>query len=268
MAISRQAFYQGEKRQAERNDQLKQVLPLIHHYRYLMPSIGARKLYWLIQPALRQQGLKLGRDGLFSLLKEKGLLIKPKRRYTKTTDSKHWMKKHPNLLKEITVSRPQEVYVSDITYVESAAGVHYLSLVTDAYTRQIKGYELANDMKADTVVKAFRRAMKDRQSSQALIHHSDRGSQYCSAVYQAELAKQDVQPSMTDGYDCYQNALAERVNGILKQEFLTKRCNTLADLNALVKESIEIYNNVRPHLSLGMLTPNQMYEKSKSQLFA
>lgn len=231
-----------------------------------MPSIGTRKLYWLIKPKLDALGLKLGRDGLFNLLRNHHLLIKPKRRYTKTTDSKHWMKKHPNLLKEKTVTRPQEVYVSDITYVESAEGVHYLSLVTDAYTRQIKGYELANDMKADTVVKAFKRSMKDCQGHQTLIHHSDRGSQYCSAIYQTELAKHGVKASMTDGYDCYQNALAERVNGILKQEFLTKRCRTLEELEALVKESIEIYNSVRPHLSLGMLTPDQMYEKSKSQL--
>ncbi|NAR72880.1 IS3 family transposase, partial [Acinetobacter haemolyticus] len=111
-------------------------------YRYLMPSIGTRKLYWLIKPKLLEQGLKFGRDQLFKVLKENDLLIRPKRRYTKTTDSKHWMKKHPNLLKDYSPIRANEVFVSDITYVESAEGVHYLSLVTDAYTRQIKGYKL------------------------------------------------------------------------------------------------------------------------------
>lgn len=249
---------------------LEQVIEQVRHYRYLMPSIGTRKLHYLLKPKLEELGLKLGRDGLFDLLRERQMLIKPKRRYTKTTDSKHWMKKHPNLLKDgMKPKQSNEVYVSDITYLESAEGVHYLSLVTDAYTRQIKGYALANNMKADTVVQALHRAVKgSEQDDKTPIHHSDRGSQYCSEVYQQALRKYGIQPSMTDGYDCYQNALAERVNGILKQEFLTMRCQSLTDLDKLVSDSIRIYNEYRPHLSLGMLTPNQMEEKSKSQLIA
>ncbi len=148
-------------------------------YRYLMPSIGTRKLYWLIKPKLLEQGLKFGRDQLFKVLKENDLLIRPKRRYTKTTDSKHWMKKHPNLLKDYYPIRANEVFVSDITYVESAEGVHYLSLVTDAYTRQIKGYKLSSDMRAENVVQALQMAMKSiKDRATTLIHHSDRGSQY------------------------------------------------------------------------------------------
>ena len=152
-------------------------------YRYLMPSIGTRKLYWLIKPKLLEQGLKFGRDQLFKVLKENDLLIRPKRRYTKTTDSKHWMKKHPNLLKDYSPIRANEVFVSDITYVESAEGVHYLSLVTDAYTRQIKGYKLSSDMRAENVVQALHMAMKSiKDRATTLIHHSDRGSQYCSEL--------------------------------------------------------------------------------------
>ena len=237
------------------------------HYRYLMPSIGTRKLYWLIRPQLIAQGLKIGRDKLFNILKDHNLLIRPKRRYTKTTDSKHWMKKHPNLLKDRSAVQAHEILVSDITYVESAEGVHYLSLVTDAYTRQIKGYKLSKDMKAENVVQAFEMAMKHQTERAAvMIHHSDRGSQYCSELYQSALRKHGVLPSMTDGYDCYQNALAERINGILKQEFLTTNCNNIEELDQLIAESIEIYNGYRPHLSLNMLTPNQMCEKSKNRV--
>ena len=189
-------------------------------YRCLMPSIGTRKLYWLIKGKLLQRGLKCGRDQLFKILKENNLLIRPKRRYTKTTDSKHWMKKHPNLLKDYSAVQANEVFVSDITYVESAEGVHYLSLVTDAYTRQIKGYKLSNDMRAENVVQALHMAMQHVTDRAArMIHHSDRGSQYCSELYQSALRHYGVCPSMTDGGDCYQNALAERINGILKQEF-------------------------------------------------
>lgn len=269
LGISRQAFYQSEKRAQVSTQQNRQILDLVMHYRYLMPSIGTRKLYWLIRPQLMAQGLKFGRDKLFKLLKENSLLIQPKRRYTKTTDSKHWMKKHPNLLKDYSPTQANEVLVSDITYVESAEGVHYLSLVTDAYTRQIKGYKLSRDMKAENVVQALDMAMKmQTQCAFRMIQHSDRGSQYCSELYQSKLKKYGILPSMTDGYDCYQNALAERVNGILKQEFLTTRCKNMEELDQLIAESIVIYNCYRPHLSLGMLTPNQMYEKAKTELIA
>ncbi|NAR94278.1 DDE-type integrase/transposase/recombinase, partial [Acinetobacter haemolyticus] len=151
---------QSEKRAQIKAQETQQVLELVMEYRYLMPSIGTRKLYWLIKPKLLEQGLKFGRDQLFKVLKENDLLIRPKRRYTKTTDSKHWMKKHPNLLKDYSPIRANEVFVSDITYVESAEGVHYLSLVTDAYTRQIKGYKLSSDMRAENVVQALHMAMK------------------------------------------------------------------------------------------------------------
>ena len=159
LGISRQAYYQSEKRARVTVQHTQQVLDLVMHYRYLMPSIGTRKLYWLIRPQLLTLGLKIGRDKLFNILKENNLLILPKRRYTKTTDSKHWMRKHPNLLKSYTPVQANEVLVSDITYVESVESVHYLSLVTDAYTRQIRGYKLSRDMKAENVVQAFEMAM-------------------------------------------------------------------------------------------------------------
>ena len=238
------------------------VKTLVLSYRRQMPRLGTRKLYYLIKPALKARGIKLGRDGLFDYLRAQRLLVRPNKRYTKTTDSKHWLKKYPNLLAEEPICRPEQVMVSDITYVESDEGVHYLSLVTDAFSRKILGHTLSRDLKASHPVKALKQALSSRQGRRRLIHHSDRGVQYCSAEYQAVLHANDILPSMTDGYDCYQNALAERVNGILKQEFLGVRCRTFEQLERLINESIEIYNQCRPHWSLGLQTPESVHKKA------
>ncbi len=157
--------------------------------------------------------------------------------------------------------RPEQYFVSDITYIKSRKRTHYLSLVTDAFSRKIMGYHLSDDMSAENVVKAMKMANKSRTTSHQIIHHSDRGLQYCSAIYQAELKRSNTIPSMTDGYDCYQNALAERINGILKEEFLFNKCNTGKELKVLIKESIKTYNNIRPHLNLKYKTPNFIHNK-------
>ena len=230
--------------------------------RRYMPRVGTRKLYFLLKSKLKAKGIKLGRDALFNYLRNERLLVCPKRSFIKTTNSRHWMKKHPNLLKEQKPCHPESVLVRDITYVQSDEGVHYLSLVTDAFSRKIMGYELSSEMKATDVVKALDMAIRARRYRCSCIHHSDRGLQYCSSVYQDTLKNGSIKPSMTDGYDCYQNALAERVNGILKQEFLLNRCKDMTELKQLVKESINIYNTMRPHLSLGMKTPNEVHEKA------
>jgi len=138
--------------------------------------------------------------------------------------------------------------------------------VTDAGSRKIMGYELSWDMKASNVVKALEKAARQCSSTEAMIHHSDRGLQYCSAEYQAELKRSGIRPSMTDGYDCYQNALAERVNGILKQEFLLYKCSSFNELKTLIAESVQIYNHMRPHLSLGMKTPEEVHKKAISEM--
>jgi len=260
--ISRQSVYQAKKRLLKRNEELEQVKLLVQQIRIQMPRIGTRKLYYLIKEKLEIHEIKLGRDALFNYLREEKMLIKPRKNYTQTTHSKHWLRKHPNLLKEITISRPEQVYVSDITYIKSRERTHYLSLVTDAFSRKIVGHYLSDDMSAENVVKALKMAVKYRKTEQPLIHHSDRGLQYCSKLYQDELIRANITPSMTDGYDCYQNALAERINGILKQEFLLYKCNTAKELQHLIKESIDIYNTNRPHLSLGMKTPDFIHQKS------
>ena len=260
--ISRQAIYQRLQRARQRQEVLAPLKDMVLEVRSKLPRVGTRKLHYLLKDRLAEKAIKLGRDGLFTYLREQKLLIQPRKRYTKTTYSKHWMRKHPNLLAEMTLSRPEQAFVSDITYVESEEGVHYLSLVTDAQSRKIMGHEVSRDMKTAHMVKALRRAAKARVTTKPLIHHSDRGLQYCSGDYQAALKEYAIQPSMTDGYDCYQNALAERVNGILKQEFLLEKCGSFEDLKKVIDQSIELYNEVRPHLSLGMQTPNQAHKKA------
>lgn len=214
--ISRQAVYQHQKHTLAREEELLKIKELVEKQRRLMPRIGTRKLYYLLASSFKDLGIKIGRDALFSYLEREQMLIKPAKSYTKTTFSRHWLRKYPNLLKDTVVSRVEQVFVSDITYVKSHQRTHYLSLVTDAFSRKIVGYQLSDDMSAENVVKALKMAIRNRRTKEPLIHHSDRGVQYCSQLYQAVLSKHHITPSMTDGYDCYQNALAERINGILR----------------------------------------------------
>lgn len=265
--ISRQAIYQEQARITYRESELFNVKRLVLELRKEMPRIGTRKLYFLLIDKFSEAGIKIGRDALFSYLRRENLLVKPMKNYTRTTFSKHWLRKHENLLKDCKIERPDQVYVSDITYVKSNQKTHYLSLVTDAYSRRIVGYKLSDDMSAENVVEAMKMAIRNRKSTLPLIHHSDRGLQYCSKTYQDVLNKHGIKPSMTDGYDCYQNALAERINGILKSEFLIYQCKDAGILNKLIEQSIETYNNKRPHLSLMMKTPNFIHEKNREDLF-
>ena len=264
--VSRQAIYQAQNRVEKRAIELAKIKPLVQSIRMEMPRIGTRKLYYLIKDDLISLNIKIGRDALFTYLKSENMLVKPKKNYIKTTNSKHWLRKHPNLMKEVKAKRSEEFFVSDITYVKSRERTHYLSLVTDAYSRKIMGYKLSDDMSAEHVVQALKMAVSKRKTSKPLIHHSDRGLQYASAIYQEELNINAITPSMTDGYDCYQNALAERINGILKQEFLLETCNTGKELEVLIKESIDTYNNKRPHLNLNMKTPNFIHEKTEEDI--
>lgn len=255
-------MYQSEFRQQIRQKELSLIKPIVQEIRIQMPRLGTRKLYYLLKSKFDKTGIKIGRDAFFDYLRSENMLIKPRKNYTTTTNSKHWLRKYPNLMKDVKLERPEQVFVSDITYIKTKQRTHYLSLVTDAYSRKIMGYKLSDDMSAENVVQALMMAVDHRITDHPLIHHSDRGLQYCSSIYQLELNKNTIKPSMTDGYDCYQNALAERINGILKQEFLFHTCNTLTELAILIKESINTYNKNRPHLSLNLKTPNFIHEKT------
>jgi len=226
-----------------------------------MPRLGARKLHFMLQPVLRLKGIKYGRDKLFDLLSREGLLVKKRKCYTKTTNSQHWMRKYPNLIKDIIPSRPEQVWVADITYVLADRKFKYLHLITDAYSKQIMGYELCPDLEARSTLKALKIAIGKRQyPDHPLIHHSDRGLQYCSSLYTEMLKRHSIQISMTENGDPYENPVAERKNGILKDEFnLDELPGELKDMKKVASQSIYVYNQLRPHLSCSMLTPVQMH---------
>ena len=227
------------------------------------PRVGTRKLHALLKSELTEQGLNLGRDALFDLLRRARLLVVNRRAYHKTTDSHHRFRRHPNLLNgdhKHVPQRPEEVWVADITYLPTRDRFAYLSLVTDAYSRKIVGYHVHPTLQTEEVAIAFKKALKQRQSKLPLIHHSDRGIQYCSSLYQDIHARYGVTCSMTDGYDCYQNALAERVNGILKGEFLLNKPANLEEAKRMVEQSVRIYNQKRLHLSLKYKTPDAVHQ--------
>lgn len=231
-----------------------------------MPRVGTRKLYYLLLDKL--QLMKIGRDKFFDILRANHLLIQSKRSYHVTTNSHHRFRKHLNQILDLEINRPEQVWVSDITYIGKRDNPCYLSLVTDAYSKKIMGYYVADNMNTQSSLKALKMALKYRKyKSLSLIHHSDRGLQYCADEYQKELHKNKVLCSMTQNSDPYENAVAERVNGILKQEFRIDKYNQKAEImQKIVKEAINIYNQIRPHYSNHMLTPNQMHNQNKIKM--
>ncbi len=242
-------------------EELKEVKQLVVEKRVLMPRLGTRKLYHLLKGDFIVKGVKLGRDGLFSFLAAEHLLVKPKKSYTKTTQSKHWLHKHPNLIKDLELTAKEQLWVADITYIDTKESTTYLSLITDAYSRKIVGHHLHENLHTDGVEKALTMALKGKEGKGKLIHHSDRGLQYCSQQYQRLHRKAGIICSMTDGYDCYQNALAERMNGILKEEFLLTKPKDIQQARKIIDQSVWIYNNLRPHLSLNYKTPAQLHHE-------
>jgi putative transposase len=259
--ITRQALYKRNSFSMRRAIQLREVKELVVSKRRIMPRLGTRKLHYLLKEDFTARSIKLGRDNLFSFLRSEHLLIIRRRSYKKTTDSKHWLRKYPNLIKNKAITDIEQVWVSDITYLETEEKTTYLSLVTDAYSRKIVGHHLHDSLHTEGAALALKMALESRIKDSDLIHHSDRGIQYCSDQYQQIQRKAGVLCSMTDGYDCYQNALAERVNGILKEEFLVVKPKTMKQASQMVKQSIEIYNQQRPHLSLKLKTPEQIHSK-------
>lgn len=207
--------------------------------------------------------LGVGRDKLFMILKANHMTISPKKNYRVTTNTYHRFYKHNDLVCSLDINRPEQVWVADITYVANNTSNNYLALITDAYSKKIVGYDLSNSLSVQGSLRALKMAVNNRRyPKQALIHHSDKGIQYCCDQYQDKLLKHSVQCSMTQGYDPYSNAIAERVNGIIKHEFNLEAHNaSLEIMQQLVAESINIYNEERPHLSCDLLTPNQMHKQ-------
>lgn len=236
------------------------ILERVKEIRSRQVKIGGRKLYNELKPLLIEMGFKFGRDRFFDFLRRYGLLIRRKKKYVKTTNSRHYFHKYSNLIKEMEITKPNQVYVSDITYIRTLEGFCYLSLITDARSRKIIGYNLSRSLGIEGCMSALKMALRQIPVGATPIHHSDRGIQYCSYDYTDLLKKNGIQISMTEQDHVYENALAERVNGILKDEFMlgeTLRSYKVA--KQLVKESIGIYNDERPHLSLDYDKPSMRH---------
>ena len=229
-----------------------------------LPRLGTRKLHYVVQNKLISHQITFGRDYLFDLLSEHKLLIRQRKRKAITTDSRHWMRKYSNLVKGLAITRPEQVWVSDITYIRLTNQWGYLSLITDAYSRKIMGYCFRQDLAAEGCIDALKMALNNRLYKESVIHHSDRGSQYCSHNYVDLLLKNKIGISMTENGDPYENALAERVNGIIKTEFNLYSSSLGFDQTGYqVSKSIKSYNELRPHASCDYLTPSQAHLQSE-----
>jgi transposase InsO family protein len=259
--LTRDAYYKFFKRRKNRESVSIKVLKLVKEERKDQPRVGVKKLYEALYPLFVLEGLKVGRDKLFDILREQDMLVKRKKASCKTTDSYHRFHKYNNLVKEMEVTAPNQVWVSDITYIRTINGFCYLALITDMYSRKIVGYDISDSLELSGCLRALKLALKTARPAAGLVHHSDRGIQYCSNLYVNELKKRRIKISMTEEKHCYENALAERVNGILKDEFYLDQCFFSTKHACMAtKSAIEIYNSKRLHLSLGYKTPNMVFK--------
>ncbi|HAD14969.1 MAG TPA: IS3 family transposase, partial [Saprospirales bacterium] len=255
---SRQAFYKRQQVIYEQAIEEHFILSQVQGIRKRQPRIGGRKL--LVK--LEEIGIQMGRDALFDMLRQNGLLVRRRRNGVRTTNSSHWLRKYPNLIRHFEPMRPNQLWVSDITYLETTEGFLYLFLITDACSKKIVGWSIADNLDADNAVEALQMALRSMKSDcSGLIHHSDRGVQYCSDKYVQLLNRHQIRISMTENGDPLENAIAERVNGILKDEWLYEMGKmSKAAMQKVVPQIIQIYNNERPHLSLNMLTPSVAHQ--------
>lgn len=256
LGYSRQAFYKFVKHAEKEALQHDLILQEVLNIRKTQKRLGTRKLLFKMDGFMKEHHIEIGRDAMFDLLATHKLLVrKRKRRVPVTTFSNHWMRKYPNLIIDFIPTAPNQLWVSDITYITLKDDFAYLSLITDAYSRKIVGFYLSETLSAEGCIKALQMALKNNPRLGRLIHHSDRGSQYCCADYVGLLDKHFIKISMTQSGDPLENAIAERVNGILKDELLEKIYLNYEQARQAIAAAISIYNYQRPHSSIDMLTP-------------
>lgn len=267
--ISKQAYYQRLKNNSVKEKQHKIVLELIRKVRRKMPKTGVKKLYKHIKNELIKNDIKMGRDALFDLLRSYGLLVKKTKRFHITTDSNHFFYKSPNLIKDLEIVHAEQVLVSDITYIKIDGGLAYLALVTDAYSKKLMGWKLDDNMRVTLVKEALEMAYKNLiYNHKNIIHHSDRGIQYCCPDYSEFAEKRNFTLSTTQQYDPYENAVAERINGILKYEFgLINTIKNIDIAQKMIKQAVETYNNERLHWSLDLKTPQEVHLNYDKQTY-
>ena len=267
--VSKQAYYQRIKADTQKQKEQQIVLEKVAEIRKKKPQTGTRKLFEELQPILHQNNIKMGRDALFDLLRCKGLLVRKTKRFHITTDSKHFYYTSPNLIKDMEVTHAEQVFVSDITYIKTDEGHAYLALVTDAYSKKIMGWSFDDNMKVSMVKQALTVAHNNcKHHHKGIIHHSDRGLQYCCPDYTEFAADKGFVMSTTQQSDPYENAIAERINGILKYEFgLQKTIASIAIARAMIKEAVQIYNDDRLHWSLDLQTPQTVHSGYNKQKY-
>jgi putative transposase len=262
LGFSRQSYYQGKKETKKKTYESGIIIEEVLRYRKLQKRLGTRKLYEEMQFFFKAHNFKIGRDALFNLLSERELLVKKRKRSgCITTFSRHRFKKYPNLIKEFIPIAPNQLWVSDITYIHLKQGFAYLSLITDAYSHKIVGFYLSRDLSAQGSLKALKMALASNPNRTGLIHHSDRGVQYCCNDYVNLLSnKNNIKISMTENGDPLENAIAERLNGILKQELLEEEYADFECAQKAVALACSTYNHLRPHGSINNMKPSEAHQ--------
>lgn len=263
LGYTRQAYYQHKKQLEKESLQHDLLIDQVIKIRKTQKRLGGRKLLYKLEPFMVEHQISMGRDAFFDLLSERCMLVrKRKRRKPITTFSDHWMRKYPNLIEGFYPTAPNQLWVSDITYIVVGEGFAYLSLITDAYSRKIVGFYLSVDLSAEGCIRALNMALSNNPDLGRLIHHSDRGSQYCCSDYVGILNENFIRISMTQNGDPKENAIAERVNGILKDELLEKIYSNYGQAVKGISVAISIYNHQRPHGSIDYLTPIEAHFRS------
>jgi len=261
--LKRDAFYKYCKRDRQRPLFKKQIIEIVKERRKSLHREGVRKLMKPLNKDFDKANLKVGRDTLFDILREHKMLTLRKKYSARTSNSYHRFYKYSNIIKDLEVTRPNQVWASDITYIRTVKGFCYLALITEMYSRKIVGYDISDSLELKGCVRALNKALYQANNMDGLIHHSDRGIQYCSNVYTQILKRKKIGISMTEENHCYENAMAERVNGILKDEFyLDQTFTNVAHAKRALQNVIKLYNEIRLHLSLDYKTPNYMHQNA------
>jgi putative transposase len=266
LGYSTQAYHKRQKKQLRKQISEKFIVEQIHCIRKQQPRCGGRKLFIMLQPFFQQSQLTMGRDQFFELLRRNRLLVSKNGRRVKTTDSRHHFYRYPNLVKQFVPLKAHELWVADITYIPLKEGFAYLFLITDAYSRKVVGFHVSDDMKVSSALIALKKALNQKPSHAIVIHHSDRGIQYCSTEYTGLLQQHQALISMTNNGDPLENAIAERINGILKTELISSYYKDTSAAAIHIGNCIDIYNNNRRHSSLDWQTPATAHSQQGVQI--
>lgn len=263
VGMSRQNYYAARRQRHRREIDEDLVVELVKQERHVQPRLGTRKLLFLLQPDLEEAGVNMGRDRFFELLRARGLLVERKRSWPKTTNSRHTLPVFRNLLIDREPTAPNQVWVSDLTYIRTDEGFMYAAVIMDKFSRKIVGAHIGDSLESIGCIKALEMALADLPVNRFPIHHSDRGCQYCCHEYVNRLRARGLSISMTEQNHCYENAQAERVIGILKQEYeMDATFRTKRQAAAGFRQAVELYNHRRPHLSLNYEVPAQVHNRA------